>query len=473
MDKQPLAHSTRQWLLDQIELWQGKGLVSEDQANAILDLYETPTQSSARHQSVAIYVLVGIAALFVALAAFLILGVSWEFLPDPLKCMVLLGLVVGSHGLGFYLRYQWQAKIFSEFAFFFGSLLYGAAMMLIAHIFHLGEHPPDGMWWWALGVMPLALFLDTVLLHLLVTALLAVWVGWELIGSGHHEFELFGMLPRAAFTLPIFAGLGLAWGYLKKSPTTVGLYVPLVAWWIVLLPLAWKGHENPTLFIGSAGALLLILAEVHPDGSRFAIPYRLYGALLCMGVLSMLSFHWIHRDLARIQDVWPFVVQSLLIAGLSGLVFGIAFVVQTQREGARYERPLVAFAVRQWLPLSMAVLMLVLALYYVVLKDLADQHDLMIALLPTVLANVGMLGLAFWLMMYGLREDRGFPAAGGVGFFLLWSIIRYAEWFGNRGELLGAACMFFLCGAAIFGFAMFWHMRKKQRERERDERELE
>ncbi len=88
-----------------------------------------------------------------------------------------------------------------------------------------------------------------------------------------------------------------------------------------------------------------------------------------------------------------------------------------------------------------------------------------IALLPTVLANLGMVGLAFWLMMYGLREDRGLPAGGGVIFFLYWSVLRYAEWFGARGEVLGAACMFFLCGAAIFGFAMYWHERKKQRER--------
>ena len=48
MDKRPLSQSVRQWLLDEVDLWRGQGLVSDDQANAILDLYETPRQSSAR-----------------------------------------------------------------------------------------------------------------------------------------------------------------------------------------------------------------------------------------------------------------------------------------------------------------------------------------------------------------------------------------------------------------------------------------
>jgi len=155
-----------------------------------------------------------------------------------------------------------------------------------------------------------------------------------------------------------------------------------------------------------------------------------------------------HNELGRIEHLGIFLGQSLLVTVLAGGAFAIAFVVQTQRAEESYTRPLYTFAVRQWLPLSMAALMFFLALWYAAMKDLAHQPDnWLLWLLPTAIANVGMLGLAFWLMMYGLREDRGFPAAGGVVFFLLWSIFRYAEWFGRHGEYLGAACMFFLCGA--------------------------
>ncbi|MBI3823253.1 MAG: DUF2157 domain-containing protein [Planctomycetes bacterium] len=469
MEKRPLTQSMRQWLLDQLDHWRRAGLVNEDQANAIVELYETPTQSSERHQSIAIYILIGIAAMFVALGAFLCITFNWQYLPKPIQLFVLLTAVAGSHGLGFYLRYGLKAKIFSEFAFFFGCLLYGGAIALIANIFDMHENIASGFWWWALGVFLLALFLDTVLLHLLTVTLLAIWVGIEMMSWRHHELDFFE-LPRLCYTLPIFAGIGLLWSYQKRSPTTVGLYVPLVAWWLVLLPLAWRIDDNLAYFIGSVGALLLIVAEVHPEGSRFAIPYRLYGAILCMGILCVLSFHGFHRGFWRIHMMGPFLIQTIAITLLSVGVFTAAFLVHSQR-GEAYLRPMYSFAIRQWLPLSMALLMLVLALYYAALHGMEGPRDTMAVLLPTALANIGMLVLAFWLMMFGLREDRGFPAAGGVVFFLLWSVLRYAEYFGAHGQVLGAACMFFACGAAIFGFAMFWHFRKKQRRRSEYEQE--
>src|ERR1700736_4736338 len=147
MDKRPLSQSLRQWLLDEIDLWRVAGLVNADQANAILDLYETPRQSSARHQSIAIHVLVGIAATFVGLAAFLCIGYNWNLVRDPIKLVLILGAVGGVYSLGFCLRYLWQAKIFSEFAFFLGCLFYGGAIALIAEIFELHAHAPDGVWW--------------------------------------------------------------------------------------------------------------------------------------------------------------------------------------------------------------------------------------------------------------------------------------------------------------------------------------
>jgi uncharacterized membrane protein len=472
MGKRPLSQSLRHWLLDEVDLWRNTGLVSDEQADAILDLYETPQQSSARQQSIAIYILVGLAASFVGLAMLLCIGYNWQSLHDAVKLALILAAVGGAHALGFALRYVWRARIFSEFAFFLGCLLYGGAIGLIADIFKLGDHPPDGVWWWAIGVVPLALFLDTIVLHLLVVALLATWVGMELLGEWRLVFQPFEPLPHACWTLPIFAALGLIWAYRKKSPIAVALYVPLATWWFVLLPFAWGLRENPIFFIGGVGAVLLIAAEVHADGSRFAIPYRLYGALLCMAVLSILSFIDMQRDLVQPQNVVPFLVHSIAIALLSGAVFGVAIAVQRRRSTMSYERPMFAFAVRQWLPLSMAALMVAMALWYAALNNIGRERDEMIAVVPTIAANLGMLALSFWLLMFGLREERGVPAAAGGAFFLLWTIFRYAEWFGDRGGMLGASCMFFLCGAAIFTIAMFWHHRKKRaRSRYEPERE--
>ncbi len=80
-------------------------------------------------------------------------------------------------------------------------------------------------------------------------------------------------------------------------------------------------------------------------------------------------------------------------------------------------------------------------------------------LISTILANVAMLALAFWLIMLGLKQDRGRPFTAGVLYFLLWTVLRYIDLFGHLG-MLGAAGMFFFCGAAIFGVARFWQHRQ-------------
>jgi hypothetical protein len=85
------------------------------------------------------------------------------------------------------------------------------------------------------------------------------------------------------------------------------------------------------------------------------------------------------------------------------------------------------------------------------------------AALPTVLVNVAMVAGAFWLMQIGLRDDRGRPFSAGVLYFLLWAVLRYVDLFGNLGGMLGAALMFFGCGAVLFAVGRYWQGRKEVR----------
>ena len=85
------------------------------------------------------------------------------------------------------------------------------------------------------------------------------------------------------------------------------------------------------------------------------------------------------------------------------------------------------------------------------------------ALLATVLVNVAMVAGAFWLMQTGLREDRGRPFSAGVLYFLLWAVLRYVDLFGGAGGMVGAAMMFFGCGAILFAVGRYWQGRKEVR----------
>jgi uncharacterized membrane protein len=449
MPKRAINAKQRAWLLDELSVWQRESLVSQDQARRIADLYQGAGEHAEQRRSKSVFVLMAAAATLVGLAAMLLIGYNWDQLDRLTKLGIILVTVALTHGYGFKLRYQRNARRPSEIVFFLGCLFYGAGIWLVAQVFHLNAHYPDGLWWWAVGVLPFAWFLETRLIHALMAAILAIWAGLEILNFAYLGAWIFGrwnVLPNAAYTLPLLALPGIIWAYRKDSVQTLSLYIPLLAWWTVLQAFAWKLGSNPIYFVGSVGALLLVIAECHREGSRFAIPYRYYGSLLVGGALVPLSFYDLHRFLG--QDATKAVAPPALLA-----IVAIAIVVLTSRR-----QPSVIQ--RQKVPLGIALLMAALPLLATAGRTPGVPSSG--ALSSTVLVNVAMVAGAFWLMQVGLREDRGRPFGAGVLYFLLWAVLRYVDLFGSGG-MVGAAMMFFGCGAVLFGVARYWQGRKEVR----------
>jgi uncharacterized membrane protein len=447
MSKRAITAKQRAWLLDELSLWRRDAIVSDLQAQRIAGLYEGAGELAERGRSRAVFVLMAAAATLVGLAALLLIGYNWDQLSRLSKLAIVLGTIGLTHATGFSLRYRRNSPALSENVFFLGCLFYGAAIWLVAQVFHINAHYPDGVWWWAIGVLPFALCLETRLLHALLVGLLGLWAGMEVVNFGHLGGWLFGRwdaLPNGAYSLPLLALPAIVWAYRKPSVQTLSLYVPLLAWWTVLQVFAWHLGSNPFYFVGSVGALLLVAAECHAAGSRFAIPYRYYGSLLVGGVLVPLSFYDLNKHL--VGEWASRAGPSAVIA-----VVALAVVLLIHRTVPR----------RQAIPLGLALLMALLPLLAAASRGSGDDQTA--ALLPTVLVNVAMVAGAFWLMQVGLQEDRGRPFGAGVLYFLLWAVLRYVDLFGDFGGMLGAALMFFMCGGALFAVARYWQGRKEVR----------
>ncbi len=464
---------TRTWLLGELSLWHRAGIVSEDQVNLILGLYEAPAETARRKQSLAVFTLMAVAAFLVGLAAVLLVGYNWQAMPKAVKLVLIFGTILSTHSLGFWLRYVRRQQRWAEIAFFLACIFYGCGIWLVAQIFHIQRHSPDGLWYWALGVLPFALCLDTLLIHALLVGLLATWVGTEILNFGGHWFAgSWYSLPAGCYTLPLLALPGLIWAYRKQSPAAIGLYLPLVAWWLILQPIAWHGGAVPVYVIGAAGALLLALTHCHRPDSSLAEPYRFYGVLLTAGTLLVLSFSDFNLVLLREGSAPISLVASLLIAlgGIGTIVLADRFKSDGIRAVDRDSLPLGSFLKRHWLPVGLMGLMAVFSL----LNGLFATHasfctsysaglDRWTApvLVPTLLANAATIAFALWLIGAGLREERGGSFWIGTGLFVLWAIFRYIDLFANVGGMLGASLMFFLCGTALFAMARFWMHRKE------------
>ncbi|MFO0068059.1 MAG: DUF2157 domain-containing protein, partial [Pirellulaceae bacterium] len=182
MSDRSISSSQRRWLTAELKGWQASGMITSQQASQILSQYQDEAEASQRTLSRASWVLQAIAAILVFLALLLLIGYNWSAMSDVAKLLVVFVVVIGTYATAFYLRFSRKAELGSEIAFFLGGLTYGAAIFLIAQIFHINAHFPDGFLWWAIGIVPLAIGMHQNLLHLLLAWLLTVWSGSEILG---------------------------------------------------------------------------------------------------------------------------------------------------------------------------------------------------------------------------------------------------------------------------------------------------
>ena len=458
-----ITEPQRNWLAAEIDAWQALGVLNNEQARAVLGLYATPEQFGKRRQSRAITTLLALSALLIGLGVFLLVAYNWEAMPSALKVVIILAALLATHATGLALRFRSGLAAASGAAFFLACLIYGAGIWLIAQIFQLSGHDTDAVWWWAAGVLPFALALDSLTLHALYAALLAAWAGWEVLGFSGMGAWLFGRwptVPNGAYGLLLMAAPGFAWAYRKGSDKALALYVPLVAWWVILQPFAWRFESTPIYFMGAVGGLLLLAAEAHRPGSKMAIPYRVSGGLLTAGVLVPLSFYSFHKSTGPVPiGVFsPGLVQTLAIAALAAATLAVVVLVRRLRTPEPERAPLAAdlldLARRQWLPIAIVLGMAAMAAWTALTFN--DWP-----LPQTLAANAAMVALAFWLMRLGLHDDRGSAFGAGVVYFVFWTILRYIDLFSDFGGMLGAALMFFLCGMTLFGMTLYWRRRKE------------
>lgn len=480
MAKRLLSAKHRDWLHNELPAWQAAGVISSEQSAQILGLYESAAESTARRASRAVFTLMSLATLLAGIAALLAVGFNWAALSATAKLSLVFGGMLAAYGVGFWMRYRRRFKRASELAFLLGCLLYGVGIWQLAQIFHVQSHYPDGIWLWALGTLPIAMCLDSPLVHVLYAALLALWVGTEALDYGRFGYWLLGIRrwdvpPHAAYSLPLLALPGLLWAYRKQSPLAASLYALVLAWWVVLQPVVW-GHSPIVVYaIGTAAGLLLLASQAHQPRSPMAVPYRLYGVLIAAGVLlplSSASFHYELLHAVRPESALPAAAILTVIAlATTLLVSWVRSIVDPQWSSAG--ESLRAGLRRQWLPVSLIGLMIGLCLWgwacgapgpryvnYMQRSALLLTPDV---LAPTLACNAAILVLCVWLLRLGVSDDRGRPFAAGVLLFLIWSVVHYVDLFGAGGGLLGAAAMFLACGAILFIVARFWRSRLTKR----------
>jgi len=162
-------------LKQEIERWVSEGIISGEQSEKIIGLYEKekpPLQEELRKDLVK-WILV-FASILIGLAFFSFIASNWKVLPFSLKFTIIAVSIFLSHLSGWYLREYKKAERSGEALVCLGCLIFGAGIFLTGQHFNTPAYNwPSGFILWFLGTLAVAFAADIFALFYL-SILLAI-----------------------------------------------------------------------------------------------------------------------------------------------------------------------------------------------------------------------------------------------------------------------------------------------------------
>ncbi len=218
-----------QWLRDEIESWRRENLISTEQARRLNERYPD-TQAEDGWGKI---ILSAVGAVIFGLGVILFFAYNWQGMHRLTKLAIVLLSLLLAHGAGWRLgRDGGGRKKFGESLHLLGTMLFGAGIWLVAQIYHIDEHYPNGILVWSLGALAFAWVLPSVAHGLLALFLIALWTGFEIF-----DFENLNH-----------------WGFWLLT--------------LAIIPLAWLQRSRLLLFFGLVAAMLVYAftcARLHDD----------------------------------------------------------------------------------------------------------------------------------------------------------------------------------------------------------------
>jgi uncharacterized membrane protein len=268
------------WLHGEIEAWRSQGLIEPPQAEALMARY--PVSGAERAWSRIIFSAIG--AILAGLGVILFFAYNWAFLPKALKLAMVFAAVIASHGAALWLaRGAAPRRGLVEGLHILGTMLFGAGIWLVAQVYHIDEHYPNGILIWSLGALALAWSLPSLAQGFLAVLLVSLWAGVEAF-----EFRW------TADWAPFLVGLGvvpLAW--LQRSRVLLFFGLAALLAMLVLTTIALEDELFITVVFFSA--ILYIAAGLLVPASAFgasAPVFKTLGFTVYLGALYLLSFPW-------------------------------------------------------------------------------------------------------------------------------------------------------------------------------------
>lgn len=277
----------RSWLRAEIERWQAEGLITSDLATTLLARYPAPRTTAWGPM-----VFAALAATVAGLGVVLILAHNWAEIPRLVRLGLIVGAVLACHwGASLCLRHGRAAA--STGLGLLGTMLFGAGIMLVAQMYHIEGHWPNGVLLWACGATAIAWARPCPWQGALAAVLAAV--------TACGEAGSFSDPASAALALILVGLLPLAWRL--RSALLLGVALPSM---FLAAACAWGCLSGISLvtagLISLSGAALAAGRLTAPTWPAGATALAAWGWSVFLVFLGLLCFHEPSRELLRHSD---------------------------------------------------------------------------------------------------------------------------------------------------------------------------
>ncbi len=459
--------SRKTYMLQEIQRWRKDGLISPAQAVA-LELQYSDDESSAVLSRTPATIFGSIGALAIGLGIILLIGFNWELMSKEAKLLSVFIPLILFHGFGIWSRIANKAKWISETAHLLGTMMFGAAIILVAQIYHIDDHWPNGSLAWGLGAM-LFFFILQSKAHGILSAIL---MGTFLIGESLCFYEESTLPSLLLLTGPLWVlALFVGWSYVKKS---VLMLVPSLMLFAIscgaLIPV-WLLPSRETLHVLPNIYCFLIPLFfyggwyfIRNDESRkyLAITFKFFGHIFLFPLLGVLTFDMglsavLYSGSTNLSFVvshpylWSEIVTTLLLV-TGGIILPIGYGILLFR---RITCPL-SVKINNWIPI-------VIFAYYMA-NVIAVMNNYMVTVeyykltgplvdISTILFSVAFLYLLLTHIWNGCKERQLVSVVGFTLVLATWLIVRFFTWFDNflyRGIAFLAIGVFLLLIAVLY-----------------------
>jgi len=161
--------------------WLEEGIVEPEQRDRILGRYaglQAAEDKAGPGKLIAVISVLG--SILVGIGVLLFVASNWPRIPSAGKLAIIFTSLLASYGTGFFLRYERRNyPRVGAGLILLGSFIFGAGIFLIAQMYHISVHYPNGPLLWGLAVLPLAYLLGLNSLLSLALIDLLIWLGME------------------------------------------------------------------------------------------------------------------------------------------------------------------------------------------------------------------------------------------------------------------------------------------------------